>query len=347
ADFDKVLRPMAPSQADGYFNEVTLDISEYCGQQGYIAFRHVDRDRTSLCIDDISIVEKVYGPVTTKYSTNPWVALTGLTPGTQYELQVTSQMPGEADATSEPFLFTTGTIDPTIVELDNEEDNNSTISSNDGVLANVTIKNLTLKSGVWTGITLPFAIDDIENSPLAGSDVRTIAGEEVGMIGDVFAINCLTPQSSIAAGYPYFIKWNGASDLINPTFKLVTLSSYRNNVYSADNSVTFIPAAYYAYDVSASSLEFYVTADEVLTYLIPELTGYRQKAFEPYLWVPMSLRPYETTAVVLNTGDNDIITGISSVEGAGDETIYNVAGQRLGKMQKGINIVNGKKVLVK
>ena len=29
------------------------------------------------------------------------------------------------------------------------------------------------------------------------------------------------------------------------------------------------------------------------------------------------------------------------------EGIFNLAGQRLGKMQKGINIVNGKKVIVK
>ena len=31
----------------------------------------------------------------------------------------------------------------------------------------------------------------------------------------------------------------------------------------------------------------------------------------------------------------------------GEEAIYNVAGQRLNKVQKGINIVNGKKVMVK
>ena len=39
-------------------------------------------------------------------------------------------------------------------------------------------------------------------------------------------------------------------------------------------------------------------------------------------------------------------TGISGIEAInGDAPIYNVAGQRLGKMQKGINIVGGKKVL--
>ena len=44
-------------------------------------------------------------------------------------------------------------------------------------------------------------------------------------------------------------------------------------------------------------------------------------------------------------GDDDA-TGIANIENALENgLIYNVAGQRIGKMQKGINIVNGKKVL--
>ena len=44
--------------------------------------------------------------------------------------------------------------------------------------------------------------------------------------------------------------------------------------------------------------------------------------------------------------DSDDATGINAVEIAGENTpVYNVAGQRIGKMQRGINIVGGKKVL--
>jgi hypothetical protein len=41
-------------------------------------------------------------------------------------------------------------------------------------------------------------------------------------------------------------------------------------------------------------------------------------------------------------GINDVNVNLDD-----DESIYNVAGQRLGRMQKGINIVNGKKIFVK
>ena len=48
---------------------------------------------------------------------------------------------------------------------------------------------------------------------------------------------------------------------------------------------------------------------------------------------------------------NDETTGINTVQGSGfkvqDSEIFNLAGQRMSKMQKGINIVNGKKLIVK
>jgi len=44
--------------------------------------------------------------------------------------------------------------------------------------------------------------------------------------------------------------------------------------------------------------------------------------------------------------DDDDATGIQAIENTiEDGAIYNIAGQRVGKMQKGINIVNGKKIL--
>ena len=46
--------------------------------------------------------------------------------------------------------------------------------------------------------------------------------------------------------------------------------------------------------------------------------------------------------------DDDDATGIQAIENkVEDGAIYNIAGQRVGKMQKGINIVNGKKIMVK
>jgi hypothetical protein len=50
---------------------------------------------------------------------------------------------------------------------------------------------------------------------------------------------------------------------------------------------------------------------------------------------------------VLAAFDPDGIKGVVADKSGQAISIYNLAGQRLEKLQKGINIVNGKKVLVK
>ena len=60
----------------------------------------------------------------------------------------------------------------------------------------------------------------------------------------------------------------------------------------------------------------------------------------------------EEESIYYNLVDG-IPVGINEIEGDsqltadGGQGIYNLAGQRLRKMQKGINIVGGKKILVK
>ena len=54
---------------------------------------------------------------------------------------------------------------------------------------------------------------------------------------------------------------------------------------------------------------------------------------------------------VLNFGEEDDADGIGEIQNSKfkiqneNDAIYNLVGQRLQKMQKGINIVNGKKIL--
>ena len=78
------------------------------------------------------------------------------------------------------------------------------------------------------------------------------------------------------------------------------------------------------------------------------LTGVRTQ-FEDVVWFGNGTDLDEIKAALENV--EDIITGVPSMEDGRwkmeDGSIYNLAGQRLNKMQKGINIVGGRKVLVK
>ena len=68
------------------------------------------------------------------------------------------------------------------------------------------------------------------------------------------------------------------------------------------------------------------------------------KAYRAYLTVSAGS---DAKAFFFNADDATSIEGVEMSESDVQQPIYNLAGQRVGKMQKGINIVNGKKVLFK
>lgn len=68
-------------------------------------------------------------------------------------------------------------------------------------------------------------------------------------------------------------------------------------------------------------------------------SGVTVKANHCYLNVPAS----NTKAFFFDF--NDVTTDINNIESETNDAIYNLSGNRLNKMQKGINIVNGKKVI--
>ena len=77
------------NRAQGTWYQFTVDLSEYSGQ-GYVAIRHFDcTDMFMLDVDDI-VIEGVAPTIewTTVTVTEPTLALTGLTPETEYEWQV-------------------------------------------------------------------------------------------------------------------------------------------------------------------------------------------------------------------------------------------------------------------
>ena len=111
-------------------------------------------------------------------------------------------------------------------------------------------------------------------------------------------------------------------------------------------NVRFLPATYDAYTVDVHRPDYYLTTGDGYCGVMSQLVGTEHKAFDPEFYIPSWVLPTDTTPVALNTGDNPLIDGISAIKSEKDEVIFNVAGQRLSKKQRGVNIVNGKKVLV-
>lgn len=195
------------------------------------------------------------------------------------------------------------------------------------VPANVTAKNIniarTITSNKWVGLCLPFD-SDIPN----GWDVLEMTRVNGS---DGSATMVFSPAANIVAGKPYIVKTEADVTTITAEGKAITTGitnlSYNGITMIGNFNKTSIPKGSY-----------YISTDGTLKKLIAETANL--KGFRAYFTVD------EASGIkALNLGIENDATGISSVDANESEAIYNIAGQRLTRVQKGINIVNGKKVL--
>ena len=95
---------------------------------------------------------------------------------------------------------------PVAITLADNSDNSTTISNNNGYLADVTLAGRTLyRDGGWNTLCLPFSVGNINSTPLQGAKVKALAS---GSLSDgTLTLNFTENVSSIEAGKPYIIKW--------------------------------------------------------------------------------------------------------------------------------------------
>ena len=107
SDFTTVLVPEA-YDLTGEYAEITADLSEYAGQQGYIAIRHFNcTDQFRLNLDDFVIYDGEMGDWNEITVDETTVDLEDLTAGTHYDVQVTGVCEGEEPLWSNMLTFAT------------------------------------------------------------------------------------------------------------------------------------------------------------------------------------------------------------------------------------------------
>lgn len=342
ADFTTELQTMAPG-TNG--QRVSIDLSAYAGETGYIAIHHVDNDNNYLSISNLGIYEAVpAGAWESMAVTGTTATISGLATNKLYEYQIQSVKDGNTSEWSEAGEFA-------LLTLDSDADNTSLISTFDGKLAHVTLANRTLyKNGTWNTICLPFTLTDLTDTPLEGADVRTLSGVNVS---DYTITLNFTNEGAIETawgeyygGVPYLLKWDDDTDIVNPEFANVIIESDLSNMtYGNAIGVTFKGTYAPLSFIGENKSILFVGAENKLYW---PLAGAKIGAMRGYFEIDgteAEIAEASAKQFILNFGDEDatsIETISTSVE---SESIYNLAGQKMSKMQKGINIVNGKKIL--
>lgn len=203
-----------------------------------------------------------------------------------------------------------------------------------------------LKAGNWNTFCLPFSLNEEEIESQLGSDaeVKALSTFDVNDEGTTLILN-FGDASEIAAGQPYMVRVQEAVSTITAEGKTINtvtapVQEFSNDLYNCN-----FHGNYYYLEGTKNGYVPHSTfiISNNLFYLVNsnvKMKGFRGyiEATEKATGAPVKAMSFTTDAVITGT------LGIQ-YEGLEDGCIYNLQGLRQSKLQKGINIVNGKKVL--
>ena len=250
----------------------------------------------------------------------------------------------------------------------------STVWSNyvAGPYAVVSLKNRTFyRDGYWNTLTLPFSLnaEKLANSCLAGADIRTFNSASWDATNERLTINFSdSNDGKIDAGVPCLIRWGTPTDnpgdvITDPLFTNVTVSiqsqadlNERPNTYETESAGVRFEGLLSPIEIPA----YKKTGTQAKALLL----GKENKLYRPSaaIWMHATHAYFDNRwnsniakarEFVMDFGEGEQTTTYidnitvddnreSQVEG-----IFNLNGQRLDAPQKGINIINGRKVVIK
>ena len=236
-----------------------------------------------------------------------------------------------------------------LIPLADNADNTDLIETYDGKSGyNVQLAGRTLwQDNAWNTLCLPFNVT-VSDSPLAGADVRALTGASFANSTLTLNFSDENAVTELAAGTPYIIKWASGSNIVEPTFEGVTFDKTMNDVVcDLDNGtgITFKGTYGYTSFTEANKSILFMGGSNTLYYPGNGAEIGAQRAYFQLDGITAGTSTSLIKQFVLTFGDDATEIEDLNVDVNLNENIYNVAGQRLNKMQRGINIVNGKKIL--
>ena len=192
----------------------------------------------------------------------------------------------------------------------------------------------TMQNDRWNTFCVPFAMTggQITEQFGSGTQVKELSGAVQN--GENYTMT-FTDADAIEAGKPYMVKpANNVSSFVLTDANGIAVNTTGTTSVTEDG-VTFTGT----YTNGNAPLGSFIISNNVFYNVDGDVT---LKAFRGYITVADG-----NGVKALNFTFDDDATGIDEELRIknGESSIYNLAGQRLGKMQKGINIVNGKKIL--
>ena len=205
-----------------------------------------------------------------------------------------------------------------------------------GTYPTVTL-NRTFSDSKWNTLCAPFAFD---KSNFAAVKVLSSVAEVAGDVNMTFA----DADDTVAAGTPCLVKATNNGDGLTVTDVTIDPAAVAGSAEATVSTTTVTYQGTYTGITlnGTDNSNAWVVSNNML-YNVD--SGVTVGAYRAYFTVATS------GAVKALNFDFGNATGINSIANSqqpiANSSIYNLAGQRMSKMQRGINIVNGKKIYVK
>ena len=280
---------------------------------------------------------------------------------------------GSLGTNSVPYI-----IDITPVSLANNADNNSVLTTYKGQTIDVVLTGRTLyKDGAWNTLCLPFPLTEEKvTAQLAPSALMTLSNSDFDSSNARLTLD-FENATAIEAGKPYIIRWtkpNGYEghendyDLAAPVFTGVTIpAAYTDaDAISSALGAATITTSYADFVGTYSPVGIY-TADRTKLYLsdantlyCPTGESYKVNACRAYFLLKNGLTAGEPASptqnapvrsFVLNFGNGETTSVSEELRMKSEECnateCYDLQGRKVTKPQKGLYIVNGRKIVIK
>ena len=235
---------------------------------------------------------------------------------------------------------------------------------------NITLKDRTLyKDGDWNTLCLPFALGNamadeghhFDGTLLEGATVMQLSALSSGLSSGGELTLTFINALSIEAGKPYIVKWASADNLVNPVFNGVNIINTEPTPvefeFEGNSAKCQFVGNYNPKEITEATNRnniVVLAGGNKLGYTTSDRTienGKALGAFRAYFYIPEKDGTTGASSFVLNFGDEETTTGIvdNKRETITNNHWYSLDGRKLdGKpTQKGLYIVNGRKVVIK
>lgn len=196
--------------------------------------------------------------------------------------------------------------------------------------------NRTIKADTWNSFVVPFAISNEELKAAFGDDVAVAEYSEMAD-GENSTVDFTKMEvPAIAANTPVLLKTSTASSANPYTFMERTITTGDAKVEGLAN---FDFVGTYAATTDIAAGDYFISDNEL----------YKSTGATTIAGTRAYIKAKTAGARLVNFAIDGVTTGIEGIKAADMENgnVYNLNGQRVVKAQKGLFIINGKKVVVK